>query len=497
MTGFIDTLLPPAVDRARGTLECRGVAIGNGQLRERVLGLSKELRGASFRCVALAADNGIDWIVADLACLHAGIRIVPIPLFFSDEQVRHALASSGADAVLVDRPRCAMSEIATSCSGPLKNAPSLSAYTIADARTACLPDGTDKITYTSGTTSAPKGVCLGSPQLLRVARSLVQAVGIESPRHLCILPLSTLLENVAGVYAALLAKGTVVAPSLEDIGLDGSSSIDIGKLLASITEAKPDTLILVPEILRALTSAAERNWRPPTSLRFVAVGGSKVATNLITRARRAGIPAFEGYGLSECGSVVSLNVPGHERAGSVGRPLDHVSLRIDGGELLVSGNAMLGYVDQPESWYPEAVATGDLGQLSDDGFALVEGRSKNVIISSFGRNISPEWVESELLSGFAIDQAVVVGESRPWCAAIVFAPYPAVTDSDIAAWVHRTNLRLPDYARIRDWIRLSKPLSHDDGLLTANGRPRRAAINAAFKQSIDQMYANHREVSNQ
>jgi long-chain acyl-CoA synthetase len=497
MTGFLDRLLPPAVDRARGTLECRGVAISMAKLRQRVLGLADELQNASYRCVALAADNGIDWIVADLACLHAGIRVVPIPLFFSAEQVQHVLASSAADGMICDSQGSALAGQTAAGFSRLANAPTLLARSIDAANSARVPEGTDKITYTSGTTGTPKGVCLGTAQMLDVANSLVRATGIDAPRHLCILPLSTLLENIAGVYAPLLAEGTIVVPPLGDIGFAGSSSMDTDRLLACITEQAPTSLILLPEILRALTDAAERNWRPPSSLRFVAVGGSKVAADLVLRARKAGIPAFEGYGLSECGSVVSLNVPERDRVGSVGQPLDHVSLRVDEGQIVVSGNPMLGYVDQPETWHRDEIVTGDLGDVADDGFAFVQGRSTNLIITSFGRNISPEWVESELLSGGLIEQAVVVGDSRPWCAAIVFAPHPEVTDTDVAMLIHRINLRLPDYARVRDWIRIREPLTHREGLLTANGRPRRAAINAAFSASIDNLYSSHREACNQ
>ena len=128
-----------------------------------------------------------------------------------------------------------------------------------------------------------------------------------------------LLENVAGVYGPLLANGTVIVPSLADVGLGGSSSIDVERLLACISLHDPESLILVPEILRVLTIAAERGWRPPTSLRFVAVGGSRVAPELIDKARGVGLPVYEGYGLSECGSVVSLNVVGHTRTGTAGQ----------------------------------------------------------------------------------------------------------------------------------------------------------------------------------
>ena len=176
--------------------------------------------------------------------------------------------------------------------------------------------------------------------------------------------------------------------------------------------------------------------------RFVAVGGSRVAPELIDKARGVGLPVYEGYGLSECGSVVSLNVVGHTRTGTAGRALPHARLDIDDGEIIVRGSAMLGYVDQPESWNPREIRTGDLGHIDSDGFVHIDGRASNLLITSFGRNISPEWVESELLAGPLLAQAVVVGDARPWCAALVYGTAASSSDADIGAWIQQVNLRL-------------------------------------------------------
>lgn len=465
-------------------------------LDRRVEGLAAVLRDASTSCVALYADNSADWIVADLACLEAGVRIVPVPLFFSAAQVRHVLESSGADTLLTDRPVAPLATAATPATS-WQHLPGLHRYTLQPRADVRLPAGTWKITYTSGTTGEPKGVCLSAGHLQSVARSLTRATGLEAPRHLCVLPLSTLLENVAGVYAPLHAGGTVIAPSLADIGLQGSSSIDVERLVACITTRQPESMILVPELLRALTVAAERGWRPPSSLRFAAVGGSRVAPALLERARHAGLPVYEGYGLSECGSVTTLNTPNLAKAGTAGRALPHARLRIDDGEIVVSNSAMLGYVDQPASWHPLEVRTGDLGTIDSDGFVHIEGRAKNLLISSYGRNVSPEWVESELLAGQALAQAVVIGDARPWCTALVLPSGPDVGDADVDAWLRQVNRRLPDYARVADWRRLPEPLTAANGLLTANGRPRRSAIESLYGPLIEELYAAAPEAINQ
>jgi long-subunit acyl-CoA synthetase (AMP-forming) len=478
-------------------VESGDVSLGVTGLRTRIEAAAERLCALGAECVALYADNGIDWIVTDLACRQADVRIVPLPLFFSAAQIGHALRNSVADVLIADRPvdRSAGLALCAAAAEPWLETMRLQRLNAGEM--VRVPDGTQKITFTSGTTGTPKGVCLDALQQSTVAESLTAASGLDGPRHLCILPLSTLLENIAGVYAPLLAGGTVISPPLAAVGLQGSSGLDLDRLLGSISRERPDSLILVPEILRALTVAAEHGWRPPSSLRFVAVGGGKVAPRLIERARDAGLPVYEGYGLSECASVVCLNVPGSDRPGTVGRPLPHVAVTVENGEIVVGGNTFLGYVDEPSSWRSPRVRTGDLGTLDADGYLTIDGRAKNQLITSFGRNIAPEWVESELLAGPLLQQAVVFGEARPFCTALVMPVDPATSDSVINKWLREVNLRLPDYARILEWARLPRPLDPANGLLTDNGRPKRPAIEAHYAAIIDALYSQALEISNQ
>jgi long-subunit acyl-CoA synthetase (AMP-forming) len=244
-----------------------------------------------------------------------------------------------------------------------------------------------------------------------------------------------------------------------------------------------------------MTLAAEAGWPVPSSLQFVAVGGGKVASDLLRRARATGIPAYEGYGLSECSSVVCLNAPGADRVGAAGLPLSHVAVSIEDDEIVVRGSSFLGYVNQPDTWGTDEVRTGDIGHIDADGFVHVSGRRKHQLITSFGRNLSPEWVESELLAGLILDQAVVLGDDRPFCVALVAPRDTLCSDADIASWINTVNLRLPDYARIGDWFRLPRALGVNDDLLTENGRLKRAEIEQTYRHVIDDMYTIRKEVS--
>ncbi len=484
-------------DANRIALSAGNESVSYGELLRRVKQVADTLQQRNIRVLALYADNSPNWVVVDLACQMAQIVLLPLPLFFSTQQLHHAVKSCGnADALLTDRLEESALFFQQKNSQKLA---SLGYFLLENAQqgVAQLPPATQKITFTSGSTGTPKGVCLSVEQQLNVAQSLVQSIPLNRVRHLCVLPLSTLLENIAGIYAPLLRTGEVVIPSLESIGISGSSGLDAMKFLQSIGEVAPTTLILVPELLMVLVAACEYGWQPPASLKFIAVGGARVSASLLHKARASGLPVYEGYGLSECASVVSLNVPEYDVIGSSGKPLPHVKVSVQNSEIVVSGNAYLGYINEPDSWHQNEIHTGDQGYVDAQGYIHIEGRIKNVLISSFGRNINPEWVESELLAQPLLRQAVVLGDARPFCCALLSPRNEETSDADIQQFVDAVNSKLPDYARIQKWHRLSSPLSTADGLMTENGRPKREAIQHHFHKTIEAFYQNIREENRQ
>jgi len=465
------------------------------ELLARLQEISLELRASNAFTVALLADNSPDWALVDLACQLEGISLVPVPTFFSNSQIKHLLESAGVELVIYQKALplklAGVPEMET-----LKFESLAGDFAVARRQSppsAQVPPGTSKITFTSGSTGEPKGVCLSFEQCLAVAESLGEAIGVERPRHLCVLPLSTLLENIGGVYLPLLAGGSSVILPPEELGMQGSSGLEANTFLDALERCQPNTLILVPQLLAVLDEALAKGWRAPESLRFVAVGGARVSPCVVERVRARGLPVYEGYGLSECASVVSLNRPGADCKGSSGKVLPHVNVVSLGGELVVDGNTFLGYLNQPKSWHAPRVATGDIGSIDAGGFLRVAGRSKNLIITSFGRNISPEWVESEVLAGNEFLQAVVVGDGRPSCAALLHPRDPDISNREIQDAVNRANQNLPDYARIGTWLRLDSPLSVAGGLLTENGRPRRGRIADRYAVAINQLYNKTRE----
>jgi long-subunit acyl-CoA synthetase (AMP-forming) len=469
---------------ADGRLPCGRVALDDGrqaigydELAARVdeEGAWLAARGERF---ALLADNGLGWAITDLALHGRQLPCVPLPGFFSPGQITHALDDAGIDCLVTDDPARVRGLLPGWHTSGVSGRSGLAMFRrrLDAAARAPLPPGTAKITYTSGSTGRPKGVCLSAGHIEAVARSLADAtasLGIE--RHLCLLPLATLLENIAGIHAPLLAGATCLLPPAGVTGMSYAGP-DAAKLLACVSGARPQSLVLVPELLRLLVTAAERGWTVPATLRFVAVGGAPVSLDLLERAEAAGLPVYEGYGLSECASVVCLNTPAARRTGSVGRPLPHARVRVaDDGQIMVSGVTMLGYLGQPPRRPGEEWATGDLGEIDTDGYVHVRGRLGNVYITSLGRNVAPEWVEREIVQQPGIRHVMVHGEARPWAVAIVSAA-DGVSDAEIARGIAAANARLPEYAQVRRWVRSPESFSFGNGLLTSNGRVRRREI---------------------
>lgn len=485
----------------------RSAALSWCELEAAVLDVSSVLREQNIRSLALYAENSPDWIVLDLACVLAGVVLIPLPGFFSERQLHHLLSSTGVDAIVTDQPDSLLplwqeSPVLIDMPGSLDF---LVAAGRSDPRDGCaMPAGTSKISFTSGSTGLPKGVCLSTRHLEQVASSIREITdSCAISRHLAVMPLSTLLENVAGVYTALLSGAELVMATAAELGFNGSSGFNIERFLTGIRSSQANSLILIPQLLDALVQACQSGWPVPSQLRFIAVGGGTVSPVLLQQAREYGLPVYEGYGLSECGSVVCLNGPGRELTGSLGKPLAHASVVIDKGEILVSGSSFLGYVNDQANW-PVAgeyslVSTGDLGYIDAQGFIHYRGRSKNVMVSSYGRNIMPEWIEAEIQAHPLISQCIVFGNDRPCCVALLAVSDPQAGNEQIDRLLTRINAGLPDYARIKAWHRLQSPLpagrGEQDDLMTSNGRPRREFIQKYFQQEIDALYAEYRQWS--
>ncbi|MEQ1491923.1 MAG: AMP-binding protein [Terricaulis sp.] len=425
-------------------------------------------------CVGVALGNGIAWVITDLALIQLRRAALPLPVFFTEAQTESALRDAGADWLISSEEGGVPIVIAGETVWLHRR----------DGDATRLHPNTAKVTYTSGSTGAPKGVCLSQAQMERVAASIVQRFGVGfAGVHAPILPLGVLLENVAGLYSVLLAGGCYCVESAAELGCDNPFKPDFERMGATLRRVNATSLILVPELLRGVMAASAFGRMQLPDLNLVAVGGAKVAPDLVSFARSLKLSVFEGYGLTECASVVAVNAPNYDRPGTVGKPLDHIELSLAAdGEIIVESDTYLGFAGQAPR--QGATPTGDIGRIDEDGFLEVTGRKSNLIITSFGRNVSPEWVESELLAEPVIRHALVFGEGRPELRALIAPVFPNIERDAVAACVERANARLPAYARIGEFELLA-PLTTESGQLTGNGRPKRQTILAAHADFVN------------
>lgn len=455
-----------------------GLALDDGfeeltfsKLAQRVAGLAQKVAPLP-NVLGVYVPGGAAFTIADLALSFAGKTFVPLPPFFSAQQLAHIVRDCGMGAVLTTPGWKSKAE-----------GFGLPVELIVDEEAAYDADAAHaggRVIYTSGSTGAPKGVRLGTKQLNASAQGLLAASKAgPSDRYLSVLPQALLLEQVAGIHVPLLAGAPVY---LAAGAVQAAAMGDPVPLIARAKHVQPTATVLVPDLLRAWVGGlAATRTMAPSSLRFVAVGGAPVPPKLCDAAWSLGIPVHEGYGLSECCSVVAVNRPENSVNGTAGQPLDGIKVTIENGEIVVEGPTVMdGYLNGPD---PQGrFATGDLGTLDAKGNLVVLGRKDNLIVLSNGRNLSPEWIEGMILADPMIARAVIVGHGQSHPTAVL-TPSSAGRDwftkasgDDIAGRLAGLTAQAPVYAQPSSAIVVAEADLVAKGLLTGNGRVMRQAV---------------------
>jgi long-chain acyl-CoA synthetase len=223
------------------------------------------------------------------------------------------------------------------------------------------------------------------------------------------------------------------------------------------------------------------------------VGSAPSSTGLLQDLRELGVEVHNAYGLTEA-PLVTLNRAGRNRIDTVGEPLPMTELAIsDGGEVLVRGpQVMSGYVGGEEDPLEDGwLRTGDHGSI-DDGYLMIDGRIKEVMVTSYGKNVQPMRVESLLRSIPGVTEAMLVGEGRPFCVAILLTE-GGLDEKRLALMdegVRMINQELSGPERPKRWMVLPSDLSIGSGDLTANLKIRRSIITERLGTLIDSLYAD-------
>ena len=461
------------------SLRTNETSLNYADLVSAIIETSADLISFNSQVFGIDLSNCPEWVITDLSILNIKATNIPIPSFFSSEQINHLISDSSLEIMISDNYDKYQRNFS------LIKTIKILQKELYVFKTKNISPNLDysKITYTSGTTGNPKGVCLTEVNIQKTIIALKEALNInQDDVHFSFLPYSVLLENIAGIYLPLMLGAEIFIPDEKELNF-GSPTIDYQRVISIINEVKPSTTILVPHQLSALLQSIVVHEQGMESFKYIAVGGAHVRLSDLKLAKKLEIPVYQGYGMSETASVISVNTLKNNKLGTVGRVLDHLDIKIDSeGEILVKGNLFSGYLNQSSNLVDENgfYLTGDIGQIDTDGYLKILGRKKHIFINSFGRNISPEWLENELSSHPQIIQSAVFGESETSCSAVIFS-----TNRDkVNEAIKNTNSILPEYAQITRWVNAEEPFLISNGLLTLSGVVNRDAIWSKYHHSL-------------
>jgi len=445
---------------------------------------------ASGDRVAIMSGTSYEWVLCDFAIWTAGAVSVPIyetspparvawlledsdatAVFVADERLRAVVAAAGAPAV---RHVWRMTE--PDLDTLVYHGSAVRTDELGRRRRAMSSEQPASIVYTSGTTGPPRGCVLTHANLLAEVDAVTRADGIagrvltDRDVVLLFLPLAHVLTRI--VQLAVLRIGALTV-----------HTDDLANLPAWLADVRPTVLLAVPRVFEKVHAAAARAaadqghrrlfavaeraavaysraldgvgpgavewaWHKVFDrlvyrkvraalggrVRYAVSGGAPLADRLAHFFRGAGVTVLEGWGLTETTAAVTLNLPDANRIGTVGRPLPGCEVRIGGdGEVLVRGPTVFaGYwrddratqeaVDQ-DGWFH----TGDLGALDEDGYLRITGRQKDIIVTAGGKNVAPAPLEHRVRAHWLVDECVVVGDNRPYVAALITLDATAFT----------------------------------------------------------------------
>jgi long-chain acyl-CoA synthetase len=434
-------------------------------------------------------------------------------------------------------------------------------------RRAVTPESVATIIYTSGTTGRPKGCVLTHGNFMYEADTVVErwepvfhAKKGDEAATLLFLPLAHVfgrMVQVAGI------RGRVK--------FGHQPQLNAAALLPDLAAFRPTFVLAVPYIFEKVFNAARRKaekegraaafekavevavkyadavearaWGvgpgPSAGLRvqhqlFDKLVYSKVRAAMGGRIRHAmsggsamdrrlglffagaGVHVYEGYGLTESTAAATANPPERTRYGTVGQPVPGVTVHIaDDGEIWLRGNTVFqGYLNNPkatdEALHDGWLATGDLGSLDEDGYLTITGRKKEILVTSGGKSVSPGPLEERVRDHPLVDQCILVGNDRPYVAALVtldqeavehwlamrnkprMPPQQLVRDPDLEAEVRRAvvaaNTLVSQSEAIRTFRILAQPFTEEQGLLTPSLKLKRKAIEKTYANEVEALY---------
>lgn len=424
------------------------------------------------------------------------------------------------------------------------------------------PDSLATLIYTSGTTGDPKGVMLSHANLVSNVITNYQIAEVkEDEVALSFLPFSHILERntiymylYAGVSVFYAESVDTVAQNLAETrphfmtsvprlfekiyaramekaeeggqakAMIARWAVEVAKQWAKkVSEGqRPGALLAVKHQIAAALVFSK--WRAAMGgrIRALVSGGAPLAPELAQVFYGAGLPIYQGYGLTESSPTITCNIPPANRLGSVGRPIPGVTVRIaEDGEILASGpNVMRGYYNRAEETAAALetdaegcvwLRTGDIGYLDEDGYLFITDRKKDLIKTSGGKYIAPQPIENAIKRSRYVNQVVVIGDERKFPAALIVPQMDALVgyaeqrgiayagESELISHpqivslieneVEKHTNDLSHYERIKAVLLLDREMTIESGELTPTLKVKRRVVVERNKKRIDQLYA--------
>lgn len=522
--------------------------------------------------VALMSKTRYEWTVLDYAIWFAGAVTVPIYETSSAEQIEWILSDSGARAVVaethdhtvrVSSVRDRLPElhhvwsIDDSGLDVLRTlGDDIADDAVEERRTSSGPSDLATLIYTSGTTGRPKGCRLTHGNFMFEVDAAVSELDnlfeTDGSSTLLFLPL-------AHVFARVIQLGCVRKR------VRMGHSADIRNLLDDFAVFRPTFILAVPRVFEKVFNTASQRavadgrgkifqraadcaiaWsraqdagRPGPVLRaqhalfdrlvfsklraalggdceYAVSGGAPLGERLGHFYRGIGVTVLEGYGLTETTAALTVNLPGAQKVGTVGRPLPGTAVRVaDDGELLFRGGQVFDGYWHNEQATAEAVVegwfhTGDVGEIDAEGFVRITGRKKEIIVTAGGKNVAPAVLEDRIRAHALVDQCIVVGDGRPFVAALVTIDeevFPTwltqhgksgtiadhLDDPDLLAEVQEAvddaNSAVSKAESIRKFAVLPTSWTEEGGQLTPSLKLKRNVVLRECADDVEQLYA--------
>jgi long-chain acyl-CoA synthetase len=502
--------------------------------------------------VAILSRTRLEWILLDWAVMSIGAVVVGLYPTSSAKECEYILGH--CEAVLAFAEDDEQARKLVSIRGTLPNLREIIPFDWlekleSDGRLArhLQPEPVEEddlatLIYTSGTTGPPKGCMLTHRNLAAAALRVVEGMHEPGDVVLLFLPLAhsygrlahhaathrggtvALVADVARVPEALANVRPTLLPAvprvyekvhantLGEIERAGGMQTRIGLWALGVgartSRARRDgasvgiLLALQQRLAERLVFAKVRE-RLGGRLRIGVSGAAPLSTDVMEFFHALGVPVIEGYGLTETASSATVNEPGNFRIGTVGRPVEGAEIRLeDDGEILIRSDAVFaGYYKEPgataavlsdDGWF----RTGDVGEIDAEGFLRITDRKKDLIITAGGKNIAPQNLENALKASRFVSQALVVGDRRPYVAALVTLDDVEVASSgrdreelvqSLVDDVNRDRMRVE---QIKRFAILPRDFSQEEGEVTPTLKLRRKVVHEHFADEIERLYAN-------